>query len=203
MKDVFEYVFPGLMLMWVCFIGNGTFADIFEEYKARTIARLITSGVTLAEVLASKVLRCLAICWICELILILFSGLVFDVGWKNPLVLFGLLTSFNVCLIGILTLVYGYARSTELANGMIVFVLLISVFLGGSFMPFRELPGTLQTVGQWTMIRLGNYGIESLLQARPLWEVLRPSLLLTSGGLILMGMGLRVMHKRFESGNVA
>jgi ABC-2 type transport system permease protein len=202
-NDVFEYIFPGLMLLWICFIANGSFVDIFEEYKAQTMARLITSGVTIGDILVSKILRCLAICWICQLLLILFTGVVFDVGWRNPLLLLVLLTSFNVCLIGILALVYGYARSSDMANSIMVFVILISAFLGGSFIPFKELPQALQNIGQWTMLRMGSYGIESIFQARSLWEVVRPSLFLTGAGLILMTLGVRVMRRRFETGNVA
>ena len=47
MKEIFEVVFPGLMLMWVCFIANGVFMDIFNEYKTHTMSRLIASGVSL------------------------------------------------------------------------------------------------------------------------------------------------------------
>jgi ABC-type multidrug transport system permease subunit len=108
-----------------------------------------------------------------------------------------------VCLIGILALVYGHAKSSEMANSIIVFVILISAFLGGSFMPFKELPQTLQNIGQWTMIRMGSYGIESIFQARPLWEVIRPSLFMTCAGVILIGLGVRIMRRRFETGNVA
>ena len=203
MSEVFEYIFPGLMLMWVCFIANGVFADIFEEYKAHTISRLISSGATLWEILLSKVIRCIVVCWICELLLILFTLIVFDVGWKNPIMLFIVLTSFNLFLMGLLSLVYGYSRSIELANGIIVFVLLTSCVVGGSFMPFRELPQALQTIGQWSMIRMGDYGIESVLQSRGAWEVLRPSLFLISSGTLLTVLGTIVMRKRFESGKVA
>jgi ABC-type multidrug transport system permease subunit len=202
MKEVFEFVFPGLMLMWVCFIANGVFADIFEEYKAKTISRLISSGVALWEILLSKILRCTVICWICELLLILFTWIVFDVGWKNPIMLFIILTSFNLFLIGFLSLVYGYSRSTELANGIVVFFLLISSVLGGSLIPFRELPQALQKIGRWTMIRMGNYGIESIFYSRGIWEVIRPSLFLIAVGTLLMGLGVIVLRKRFESGKV-
>jgi ABC-2 type transport system permease protein len=203
MKEVFQVVFPGLMLMWVCFIANGVFADIFEEYKGHTIARLLAGGVTLREILLSKILRCLVVCWICELLLILFTGLVFGIAWRNPPMLFVVLTSFNVFLLGLLALIYGYSRSTELANAITVFVFLLASVLGGSFMPFDELPAVLQAVGRWTMIRMGNYGIESLLQSRPIWEALRPSLCLLVAGLVLAGTGTTVLRKRFESGRVA
>jgi len=203
MKEVFQVVFPGLMLMWVCFIANGVFADIFEEYKGHTISRLLAGGVTLREILLSKMLRCLAVCWICEFLLILFTGIVFDLGWRNPVMLFVVLTSFNVFLLGALALIYGYSRSTELANAITVFVFLLASVLGGSFMPFNELPAALQAVGRWTMIRMGNYGIESLFQARPLWEALRPSLYLMAAGLVLAGAGTAVLRRRFESGRVA
>jgi ABC-2 type transport system permease protein len=203
MKEVFEYVFPGLMLMWVCFIANGVFADIFEEYKANTISRLISSGITLWEILLSKILRCIVVCWICELLLILFTGVVFGVGWKNPIMLFIILTSFNLFLMGFLALVYGYSRSTDLANAIIVFFLLFSAVLGGSLMPFRDLPQVLQAIGRWTMIRMGNYGIESIFESRGAWEVLRPSLFLVVVGALLAGLGTMVMRKRFESGRVS
>ena len=203
MKELFELLFPGLMLMWVCFIANGVFMDIFEEYRANTISRLISSGVTLGEILLSKILRCMVICWICEVLLILFTWVVFDVGWKNPIMLFVVLTSFNLLLLGFLALVYGYSRSTELANGIVVFFLLTSSILGGSLVPFRELPQALQKVGGWTMIRLANSGIESIFQSRGTWEVLRSSLLLTAAGAALISLGTLVMRRRFESGNVA
>ena len=184
MKDMFQAVFPGLMLMWVCFIANGVFADIFEEYRGHTISRLLAGGVTLWEVLLSKMFRCLAICWICELLLIVFTWIVFGVGWRHPVMLFVVLTSFNIFLMGILALIYGYSRSTELANAITVFVFLFAAVLGGSFMPFNELPKVLQAAGRWTMIRMGNYGMESLFQSRAIWESLGPSLYLTAAGAV-------------------
>ncbi len=203
MKDIFEFVFPGLMLMWVCFIANGVFMDIFNEYKANTVSRLIASGVTLWDILVSKVLRCLLICWICELLLILFTGIVFDVGWKNPLGLFTILTSFNVFLLGLLALIYGYAKSQELAHGIVILVFLTSSMLGGSFIPFNQLPRTLQHFGYWTMIQMGQYGIESTFNGRGPWEIIRPSLYLIGIGLLLLGLGVRVLRQRFETGQVS
>ena len=202
MKDVFEQLFPGMMLMWVCFIANGVFVDIFEEYKAHTVARLLASGAGLGEILLSKVLRCLIVCWICEGLLILFTGIVFKVGWTNPFMLWVVLSAFNLFLLGFLSLVYGYARSTDLANAIIVFFFMLSSVLGGSFMPFSELPRRLQGIGRWSMIRLGHVGMEGLFQARPLWEVCRPSLLLAGGGLVLIALGTLVLRKRFESGDI-
>jgi hypothetical protein len=69
--------------------------------------------------------------------------------------------------------------------------------------PFRELPKALQKIGRWTMIRMANYGIESIFNSRGVWEVLRPSLFLIAVGTLLIGMGTIVMRKRFESGKVA
>lgn len=203
MKDLFEQLFPGLMLMWVCFIANGIFSDIFTEYRDNTIARLVTSGVTVRQILLSKILRGLVICWICELLLIIFTGIVFEVNWwSRPLMLFVLLTSFNLFLLGLLALVNGYAKTNELANSILVFIFLISAVVGGIFIPFSQLPAVLQHICEWTMIRLGNYGIESLFQSRPLWECLRPSIYLSAAGIILMWLGVRVLHRRIVAGGI-
>jgi ABC-type multidrug transport system permease subunit len=203
MKEIFQVVFPGLMLMWVCFIANGVFMDIFNEYKTHTMSRLIASGVSLRDILLSKVLRCLVVCWCCELLLILFTGVVFGVGWKNPLGLLTILTSFNLFLLGLLALIYGYAKSQEVAQGIVILVFLTSSMLGGSFITFEQLPRTLQHIGYWTMIRMGNYGIESTFQGRGPWEIVRPSLYLTGIGLVFIALGVRVLRKRFETGQVA
>ena len=203
MKEIFEVVFPGLMLMWVCFIANGVFMDIFSEYKTHTMSRLIASGVSLRDILLSKVLRCLVVCWCCELLLILFTGIVFDVGWKNPLGLLTILTSFNLFLLGLLALIYGYAKSQEVAQGIVILVFLTSSMVGGSFIPFEQLPRTLQHIGYWTMIQMAHYGIESTFQARGPWEIVRPSLYLTGIGLVFIALGVRVLRRRFETGQVA
>jgi ABC-type multidrug transport system permease subunit len=202
MKEIFELLFSGMMLMWVGFIANAVFRDIFEEYRANTISRLISSGVALWEILVSKILRCIVICWICELLLILFTWIVFDVGWRDPIMLFIILTSFNLFLTGFLALVYGYSRSIDMANGIVTLFLMISAMLGGGFIPFRDLPSAIQTVGQWTMIRIGNYGIESIFRSRAIWEVLRPSLFLTAAGVLFIALGTLAIRKRFESGKV-
>jgi ABC-type uncharacterized transport system permease subunit len=125
---------------------------------------------------------------------------VFGVEWKSPVLLFTVLTSFNLFVVGFLALVYGYARSSEVANGVVTLVLLVAAVVGGSLVPFRQLPSALQTVGQWTMIRMGNYGMESIFESRALWEVFRPSLQLSGGGVILAMIGAWMLRRRFESG---
>ncbi len=202
MKDVFEYVFPGIMLMWVCFIANGVFVDIFDEYRANTMARLLSGGASIWEIMLSKIIRCVAVCWICELLLIVFTGMVFDVGWRDPVMLFVVLTTFNLLLTGFLALVYGYARSVDLANAIIVLFLMLSSVLGGSLVPFRELPRALQRIGRWSIIRMANVGIESIFGSKGPWEVLRPSLMMAAAGIVLTALGLAVMRRRFESGQV-
>jgi ABC-type multidrug transport system permease subunit len=202
MTEIFEYVFPGLMLMWGCFIANGVFVDIFDEYRANTMARLLGSGVGVWEVMLSKIIRCVAVCWICELLLIVFTWMVFDVGWRDPVMLFVVLTTFNLLLTGFLALVYGYARSVDLANAIIVLFLMLSSVLGGSLVPFRELPRALQTLGRWSIIRMANSGIESIFGSKGAWEALRPSLMMAAAGIVLTALGLAVMRRRFELGQV-
>ena len=52
------------------------------------------------------------------------------------------------------------------------------------------------------MIRLGNYGIQSVFESRALWEVVRPSLLLSGSGLVLMWMGNLVLWRRLKTGSI-
>ena len=57
---------------------------------------------TVRQILLSKLLRGMVICWICELLMIVFTGIVFQVKWwNNPLMLLAVLTSFNLFLMGL------------------------------------------------------------------------------------------------------
>jgi len=203
MNQVFEYIFPGLMLMFICFIANAVFSDLFPEYKSNTIARLVSSGVTVRQILVSKLLRGMVICWICELLMIVFTGIVFQVNWwNNPLMLLVLLTSFNLFLMGLLAIVYGYARTSDTAGAILTTVFLISTVVAGVFISFSSLPPMIQKIGQWSMIRQGFYGLESIIQSRDIWESVRPSLYLSVAGIILMWAGTRVLDKRLRTGRV-
>jgi len=203
MNELFQFLFPGLMLMWICFIANGVFGDIFMEYKSNTFSRLVSNGVTLGEFLLSKILRCLMICWICEWLLILFTGMVFQVNWwNNPLLLAVVLTSYNLFIIGLLAAVYGSAKTSDSAYAILSFIFLISSLIGGSFVPFEQLPKVIQQAGRWTMIRLGNAGIQSLFESRAPWDAVRPSLLLSGSGLGLMGIGMLGLRRRLKTGRV-
>ena len=158
---------------------------------------------TVRQILLSKILRGLVICWACELLLIVFTGIVFQVNWwSRPLMLFVILTSFNLFLMGLLALINGYATTNEMATSILVFVFLISAVIGGVFIPFNQLPEVLQLVGKWTMIRLGNYGIQSLFQSQPLWECLRPGIYLSTAGIIFMWLGAWMLHRRITTGGI-
>jgi len=203
MSEVFEFIFPGLMLMFICFIANAVFSDIFPEYKSNTIARLVSSGVTVRQILVSKLLRGMVICWICELLMIVFTGIVFQVNWwNNPLMLLVLLTSFNLFLMGLLAIVYGYARTSDTAGAILTTVFLISTVVAGVFISFNQLPLMVQKIGQWSMIRQGFIGLESIIHARDVWESVRPSLFLSVAGTILMWAGIQVLDKRLRTGRV-
>ena len=203
MNEVFEYIFPGLMLMFICFIANTVFSDLFPEYKSNTIARLVSSGVTVRQILVSKLLRGMMICWICELLMIVFTGIVFQVAWwNNPLMLLVVLTSFNLFLMGLLAIVYGYARTSDTAGAILTTVFLISTVVAGVFISFNSLPPMIQKIGQWSMIRQGFIGLEIIIQSGDVWEAVHPSLFLSVAGIILMLAGIQVLDKRLRTGRV-
>lgn len=203
MSDIFTMIFPGMMLMWVSIIAQTTISDIFLETKKQTLSRMLASNVTLRQIIVSKLLRCFLLSLICEVILIGLTWLLFGVNWKNPFLLAVVLFSFNISLTGLLAVIYGYSKTTDMANAITVFFIMVSSVLGGSFMPFDQLPAILQSIGNLTIIRQGIYGIESIFRSRPLWEVFRPSIYLVLFGGLGVWIGTMILSKRIQSGKTS
>ena len=200
MTEIFEHVFPGMMLMWIMFIAQNTMADIYVEHDKKTLHRLLVSTPTLSQVLLSKMIRCFLICLLSEIILILITSLFFGVSWGNPLKLGFILITTNISITGLLALIYALSKTKQAADAVTVVVVLSTSLVSGSMIPYEELPPFLKTFSQFTLNRWGIMGIQSVMQAKPFFEQLKPAIILTIAGLIMTFAGTIFMKRRLEAG---
>jgi ABC-2 type transport system permease protein len=102
--------------------------------------------------------------------------------WGNPLVLSVVIAACALSMTGLLAFTYSLARTREQANVMSSVVLLVFALVGGGMFPFENLPGFLQTLGQFTPNRWGVLALRGVANAKPLVELLQPLL-----GLVALG----------------
>lgn len=202
MKEIFQLMFPGLMLMWMFFNAQNLMSDIFIERDNKTLFRLSASTVTTSQFILSKILRVLVVCSISEFLLIVFTWLVFGVNWGNPLWLAIVLTSCNIAFIGVVAMIYALTKSLNAANGMATALILTFSIVGGSLMPLEEMPSTMQSIGSFTVNHQGITAIHALMDndAFTLW--LYPSLRLFIVGTVLICFASLRIHKRITAGEM-
>ena len=174
MNEVFAYLLPGMMYFWVMFIGQGPLQEILQEKETHVLPRILAAPVTLSQFLIAKMARCFFLCGIVMLLLILLSAVLFNLRWGN---LFLLLLMIGACawsMTGLLAVVYSLAKTREQANTLSSIILLICAMVGGSMFPFEDLPGFLQTIGQFTPNRWGVLVLQGVLRAKPLAQLWAP-----------------------------
>jgi ABC-2 type transport system permease protein len=182
-RDVFIYMFPGIMYFWVYFIGQGPMQEILSERERNTLARMLAAPVSLLEFLLSKILRCVLLCTAIQLLLLAASALLFGLRWGHPLLLLPAVLASSLSVTGLLGLVYALARTRDQAYSISSVVVIVCAFAGGSFFPFRDLPAFLQAVGQFTPNRWSVLAFQTIAFSPPPADVVKPVALLCAIGL--------------------
>ena len=101
-KEIFAYLFPGMMVMWVFFIGQTAVADLYVERDKKTLMRLAGTPVTILLIVLSKFAYCFALCLLVEFVLVLVTTFLFGVDWGNPFWVFVVVCSTNFTMTGII-----------------------------------------------------------------------------------------------------
>jgi len=164
--DFMGYYMPAMAIFFLMFgMFAGTRAILAEE-KAGTLARLLTTPTTPAEVLAGKIGGALTKGLLQMAVLVLVSALLFGVRWGN---LWGvaLLTLATVTAGGGLgAMIAAFARDDSQAGVLGTVVALAFGALGGNFILVSGFPSWLNflsklTINRWAMdgfIQLAQYG---------------------------------------------
>ncbi|MEW6236506.1 MAG: ABC transporter permease [Candidatus Omnitrophota bacterium] len=199
-ENIFVYMFPGMMLMWVLFIAQNAMADIYGEQEKKTLQRMQTSPTTVNQIVISKILRCFLLCYISEGLLILFTTFVFGMSWGNLFFQILVMGAVNLAITGLLSLVYSLAKRKTQADAISLVVILFSSMLGGGMVPFEEMPVFMKAIGQWTINRMGAQGIQAIIRSEPLTKIVFPFLYSTVFGLISVMAGMHWFKRRLERG---
>ncbi len=196
--EVFIYVFPGMMFFWLFFIGQSPMQEIVTEKDNNTLHRILSTPVTLNQFLISKLIRCFCLCFIIQVLLIVVSWLIFGVSWGNPFTRIFVIVVNNLAITGIMALIHSLGRTRDQSNAISTMVILMLALLGGGMFPFEEMPPFMKVIGEYTPIRWGIVLLQSVMQNRPLTEVLSYLILLLVFGAIGIFIGLLMFKRRFK-----
>ena len=174
MNEVLPFVLPGMMFLWVTFLGQGPLQEVMHERESHILLRILASPVTPAQFVLAKLLRCFLLCGAVLLALVLATALLFGLRWGHPLHLAVVAAACAWAITGVLALIYSAAKTREQANALSSVILLVMAMLGGNMFPFDDLPPLMQAVGRGIPNRWGVMVLQGLLHSKPLSAQLTP-----------------------------
>jgi len=197
--NVYLLFFPGLIVMGVFFIANAYMGDLLEERKQGTLQRTITAGISPLKILVSKVTGCVTYCLLSIVLMRTIGFIFFDVGVGDLLGEFFTLLAASLALTGVMSIVFGLARTEQQGNVFSVAVILVMSLIGGSMMPRQLLAAEMKIAGLFTP----NYWcIEAwealLIKGASLKEVLFPIIILFIIGFVTVTIGSILLKTKFN-----
>jgi len=174
-------ILPGILLMALLFVAQGSSEDLWEERERGTLRRAACSPVPLAGWIAGKLLASTFVMFCIAAGASLLGVVAFGI---EPLrALFGaawmtLTAATFAVLMLLLQALAGSRRGGGVLGMLVLFPLLM---LGGSFFPFAAMPEGLARIGKLTPNGLALVQLEHLLNGSAV-----PAELLTTAGLLLV-----------------
>jgi ABC-type multidrug transport system permease subunit len=155
---------PGILVMSLIFIAQGTSEDLWKEQELGTLRRAVSLPRPLAAFLAGKLLAGSVL-----LAAVSLAGLLIAVlgyGRSPASVLPGLAwcTFTGTALLVLFTLLQLCATSRRAGSVLTSLVLFPLMMIGGSFFPFETMPGWMQSVGRWTPNGLAVVHLKDILR---------------------------------------
>ncbi|MCL4560220.1 MAG: ABC transporter permease [Chloroflexi bacterium] len=180
--DILAYMAPGMALMFLMYTASNGGRTLLTERYQGTLPRLLVSPTSTAQVFAGKVFGIFLTGAAQMLILILASGLLFQLYWGDPLGVLALVLAAVVGAVGWGLLITALARTPGQVAGVGSAIMLTFGILGGSFFNLDQMPGWFQVISRVTPNAWGISGFTTLAMGGSIGDILGPI-----GALLVMG----------------
>ncbi len=155
---------PGLVTMFTLFSISLTAVNLVEERKKGTLERLLTTGITRAEVLAGTWLGSFGrgfcqVLFLFGLAVVFFR--IFTPASFTSILIFGTVAVAAVSAVGLV--IAAPARTPEQANWIAVFFTMIMTTLGGSFFDTAGFGGVMAVLTRLTYNFWANDGLRRII----------------------------------------
>jgi ABC-type multidrug transport system permease subunit len=142
--NIFGYLLPGLVAMFLLFLAENASRDIHREMEQRTLQRFRTLHHQLYQFVASKVVFCLMFLMLGSAVMLVGGGLIFRIDWRNPLAIILLTASYCMFASGLMTMLPALLGDHRSAQALANVVAMFLGMIGGSTIPAQQLPAILR-----------------------------------------------------------
>ncbi|UVI29083.1 ABC transporter permease [Paenibacillus spongiae] len=169
---------------------------IKNEIKQHTAVRLMASPVTRAEILTGKILGTLVLNFLFMVIVVLVSKYVFNANWGDNLGLVFLVLSTEIVFALGLGLGISYVVREGASGAVIMIIVQLAAFLGGSYYPVEDTTGIMRTLSDYSPLQWTNDAILKLIYADHYAASITAMLLNLGCAALLLGIAAVMMRRR-------
>ncbi len=168
---IFLMILPGVMVYSLFSIGEQMMRDLLFESSHGTLRRQLCAPVTVARLIAAKVLVAGTVAG--GGLLLLMGLAMFLLGRLIDPAGFAILSLAVVLAVsGASAAIYGFARTERQGAALANMIYLFLAFLGGSFIPLDSLPAVARKIAPLSPFYWGTRGFQDLLNGEGLMAVL-------------------------------
>lgn len=185
------------MTTLIILYGAMTAAQLIDgERKRNTANRLLASPVTKVEIFAGKVAGFFLFNAIGIVIVVLLFKYMFQVYWGEHLGWVFLVLFTEIVFALSLGLGFSYFFKGNAGGSIVMIIIQIGAFIGGSYFPLASLTGTLKTLTNFSPLKWSNDALLQLIYADSGAAAVNAMLLNLGFSVLLLGASLFILRKR-------
>lgn len=171
--NIFAYLFPGMVVLGLLFVAQISMRDLVREREEGHLARILSSPVSMGELVLSKLISTILLLLACHLLLGAIAGLLFGIRWGNVPATILLVAAEGLAVTGLLALLFSIVRTERQGHALSSVVILAMSLMGGSMVPAEMFPSGFQavtrmTVNYWAIegfreVLIGGAGVPEIL----------------------------------------
>lgn len=177
--------------------SSSTAAQLIEgERKRNTAVRLLASPVTKIEIFAGKLAGIVVLNFILTIVVVLISKYMFNAYWGENLGLV-FLTLFTEIMFAVsLGLGLSYVIKGNASGTVVMIIIQLAAFLGGSYFPVEEATGIMATLASLSPLQWSNAGLLEMIYADSLSAAVNAMLLNIGFAVVLLGIAITMMRRK-------
>ncbi len=157
-----SWMYPGMIVMGLMFVGIYQMKDLLREREAGTLKRQLASPIGAGALMAAKIISVAVVVMISAVVMMVMGSAAFRMTWGPPgrMLLAVLLSSFAVT--GFSALIYAIVRTERQGDALGGIITMVMSLLGGAFAPSQIMPPAMQKVSVLSLNYWANGALRSL-----------------------------------------
>lgn len=198
--NVFAYVMPGLVAMFLLFSAESAAKDIIVERRGLTLMRYRTLAHGMLPFFVAKAIYALLVTLLAAAIMWIGGSWIFGIDWQRPIAVSLLTSSYAIFAVGFAFALIAVIFRERLIAILTTVVIMIIAFFGGSMLPADSLPPLIRdSISPWMPNHAFAQAINRLQYDLPGPDWVMVSLTHAGFGLVLLFASMKLFHVRLQN----